>query len=69
MYYVTNPDSVVAHIQILIDAEIERVVPVREKVAPTSQKPEPLPIVSSTKKDRSSIHAVDTREQVRDILE
>lgn len=71
MYYVTNPDSVVAHIQTLIDAKIERVVPVREMITPASQKSEPIPIliVSSTKKDGSSIHAVDTREQVREILE
>ena len=69
MYYVTSPDSVVAHIQTLIDAEIERVVPVIDPSGPTSQKPAPIVIISSVKKDGSSIHAVDTREQVRDILE
>ncbi len=69
MYYVTDPDSVVAYIQTLIDAKIERVVPVIDQSLPASQKPAPIPIVPSIQKDGSSRYSVDTREQVRDILE
>ncbi len=68
MYYVTDPDRIVTYIQTLIDARINRVVPVIDENLPDSQKPAPILMVPATQKDGSSRHTVDTREQVRDIL-
>ena len=68
MHYVTDPDRIVTYIQILIDAKIDRVVPVIDESLPASQKPAPILIVPAIKKDGSSKHTVDTREQVRDIM-
>lgn len=65
MYYVTNPDWVVANIQTLLDAgkqESNRapVTVIVEKQA--------SPETSTTTKKHTPRHTLDTREKIRDVL-
>lgn len=67
MYYVTDPDGVVANIHTMIDSELDtpRVNPVHSQSENTS---ETIEINNNDTKNWSNRHTVDTREQVRDIL-
>lgn len=61
MQYVTDPDTVVAHIQTLINQE-KRVPQSQIRSAPQKSKP------MLTKHVELQNHTVDTRAQIRDIL-
>lgn len=70
MYYVTNPDGVVANIQSLLDekseerkekaaAMLEEVVQAVHTTKPATEKPH---------KKETNRHTLDTREKIRDVL-
>jgi hypothetical protein len=62
MYYVTDPDRIVSNIQSLLDVpEWER----KSKTQKTTESTQ-APIQKHTK---LVVHTIDTREQIRDILE
>lgn len=68
MYYVTNPDGVVAQIQSLVDERPHKAdtTPIVVPLAPTTQLPQ-IPTRPIGKKE-SQRHSLDTREKIRDVL-
>jgi hypothetical protein len=76
MYYVTNPDGVVAQIQSLIEepyhktetppSAIANAVPIVAPSTPITQAAQ-IPVRPISKKE-SQRHSLDTREKIRDVL-
>lgn len=69
MYYVTNPDGVVASIQSLLDARSQE----RKEHAKTIPKKMPetnhtIPPTKEHNKKETHRHSLDTREKIRDVL-
>ncbi len=60
MYYVTNPDKTVAHIQDFIDEDTAA------KVDTIVKHSERIPDIKTT--NNSKTHTLDTREKIRDVL-
>ncbi len=68
MYYVTDPDGVVANIQSLLDEDKGKSGEIRRETTMKNQdKPK---ITPKTKENIESTrrHTVDTRERIRDVL-
>jgi hypothetical protein len=73
MYYVTDPDGVVANIQSLLDADEKDIKqPLRSSIASETivsqsvvhkKTPQTMP-----KSEIAKVHARDTREKIRDVL-
>ena len=60
MYYVTDPDGVVANIQTLLD-QSEQKINIPNNTSPPEKA---LPIDASPTRE----HTLDTREKIRDVL-
>ncbi len=68
MYYVTNPDGVVASVQRLVD-ETKYTPAVLIPPTPVTQPPVAEPRPETTEKPIiSGRHSLDTREKIRDVL-
>ena len=69
MYYVTNPDGVVANIQTLLDEKLkerkEKAAAMLEEVAKAIH---PIPETPKTQKKESQRHSLDTREKIRAVI-
>lgn len=68
MYYVTDPDSVVANIQSLLDEDKGKTGEVRRET--TIKNQEKVKALPRTKEnvENTRRHTVDTRERIRDVL-
>jgi hypothetical protein len=63
MYYVTNPDGVVANIQTLLDTGKQESKQMQRNITPDQTKSIP----KSTQNKHTPRHTLDTREKVRAI--
>jgi len=61
MYYVTDPDGVVANIQSLLDAPESEIQEIRENM-------EEKKILSPKNELKTKAHTIDTRGKIRDVL-
>jgi hypothetical protein len=70
MFYVTNPDGVVANIQSLLDEKLEerkeKAAAMLEEVVQAVHTTKP--VTEKTHKRETNRHTLDTREKIRDVL-
>jgi hypothetical protein len=70
MYYVTDPDSVVANIQSLLDEDKKKTSWVSKENTLLNNTAPTISVIknSERKTEDTRRHTVDTRERVRDVL-